>query len=761
MSEASGGNKSATQRYLSGSMDDAAWDAFVQSHAQAHLLQTSGWAALKSRFGWQATRVALFDEAGRAVAGASILLRSVAGIRIAYAPKGPLTDWFDEALTGALLEAMAVECRRMGAATLKIEPDLPDTAVNRRALARHGFAPSRQSVQPRSTVLLDIEGDEDAILKRMKSKWRYNVRLAERKGVTVRQADAADLAAFNQLMAATGARDKFGVHAPGYYAAAFDLLTPGHGAFLLAEVEGRAIGAIVVGLCEESAWYLWGASSNEERNRMPNHALQWAGIRWAKAHGARRYDFWGIPDDVGKAAAGMAVGDEASAPVEALPINLDLLPQHGLWGVYRFKQGFGGEVVRYVGAWDKALQPLGHRLYTLGLSLLEQRGDWTSRLGRVGGLSRAAHRARPVCKTVHDPAAWRAALAELPAPHVLQSWEWGEVKAATGWHAERLIVAGEDGRTLAACQFLWRQLSRYLPVRVAYAPKGPVVDWADRVAVDAVLAAVESHAHARGCVFVKIDPDVREDLAEGVVLREKLRRRGWRFSAEQIQFKNTAVTDLRPDAGELLAAMKSKWRYNIRLAERRGIGVRRGGVDDLAAFYRLYAETGERDGFLTRPFAYYRAAWETFLRAEDDAANPAGGALLLAEHSEETEPVAGLFVFRYGRRVWYFYGASGERRRRDMPNYLLQWEAMRWAQERGCTVYDWWGAPTEVDDPVDSMQGVWQFKQGFGAEFQPHIGAWDYVVNPPLYTLYAEAMPRALGLMRRLRGIPQPAKAAG
>ena len=196
------------------------------------------------------------------------------------------------------------------------------------------------------------------------------------------------------------------------------------------------------------------------------------------------------------------------------------------------------------------------------------------------------------------------------------------------------------------------------------------------------------------------------------------------------------------------------------LAERRGIACG-GGAARSSAFYRLYAETGERDGFLTRPFAYYRAAWETFLRAEDDAANPAGGALLLAEHSEETAPVAGLFLFRYGRRAWYFYGASGERRRRDMPNYLLQWEAMRWAQEQGCTVYDWWGAPTQVDDPADGMQGVWQFKQGFGAEFQPHIGAWDYVVNPVLYTFYVEAMPRALELMRRLRGVLQPAEIAG
>ena len=142
MSEASGGDKPATQRYLCGSMDDAAWDAFVQSHAQAHLLQTSGWAALKSRFGWQAARVALFDEAGRAVAGASILLRSVAGIRIAYAPKGPLTGWADEALTGALLEAMAAECRRLGAATLKIEPDFAGHGGNRRVGA------SRLCTQP-------------------------------------------------------------------------------------------------------------------------------------------------------------------------------------------------------------------------------------------------------------------------------------------------------------------------------------------------------------------------------------------------------------------------------------------------------------------------------------------------------------------------------------------------------------------------------------------------------------------------------------
>jgi lipid II:glycine glycyltransferase (peptidoglycan interpeptide bridge formation enzyme) len=227
-----------------------------------------------------------------------------------------------------------------------------------------------------------------------------------------------------------------------------------------------------------------------------------------------------------------------------------------------------------------------------------------------------------------------------------------------------------------------------------------------------------------------------------------LQRRGWHFSSDQVQFKNTGCTDLAVGEETLLAQMKQKWRYNIRLAEKRGVTVRVGDEQDFAAFYALYGETGSRDGFLIRPFDYYAETWRTFLRAANDPANPAGGALLLAHHPDDAQPVAGLFLFRYGQRAWYFYGASSERHRRDMPNYLLQWEALRWAQQEGCTSYDWWGAPTHPDDPQDSMQGVWQFKQGFGAELQPHIGAWDFPVWGTLYRLYQEAMPAVLDWMR-------------
>ena len=93
-------------------------------------------------------------------------------------------------------------------------------------------------------------------------------------------------------------------------------MTPEHGAYLLAEYDGQPLAALVVVVCGRTAWYLWGASANRERNRMPNHALQWAAMQWAVAHGATRYDLWGIPDEIGQLAVGMAHGDGSRIPAE-------------------------------------------------------------------------------------------------------------------------------------------------------------------------------------------------------------------------------------------------------------------------------------------------------------------------------------------------------------------------------------------------------------------------------------------------------------
>jgi len=338
-----------------------------------------------------------------------------------------------------------------------------------------------------------------------------------------------------------------------------------------------------------------------------------------------------------------------------------------------------------------------------------------------------------------DREQWNKALASLPGAHVLQSYEWGETKRQVGWTARRLLFLDEEsGEPQAAACLLRRQLSR-LPLAVAYVPKGPALDYDDLPLAERVLSRLEREAREARVIFVKIDPDVRADTEQGAAFTELLRRRGWRPSREQIQFRNTLLSDLTLDEDALLAAMKSKTRYNIRLAARRGVKVRPGTLDDLPRFYEMYAETGRRGSFIVRPFDYYRRVWETFLRA--------GMAhLLLAE--VEGEVVAGLILFRFGRTAWYMYGASTNRHRQLMPNHLLQWEAMRWAKAQGCTTYDWWGAP-DVLEESDPMWGVYRFKAGFGGEFVPHIGAWDFPVSRPLYWLYSVAMPQLLELMRR------------
>lgn len=333
---------------------------------------------------------------------------------------------------------------------------------------------------------------------------------------------------------------------------------------------------------------------------------------------------------------------------------------------------------------------------------------------------------------------WNQALLAIPNSHVLQSYEWGEFKARTGWHPTRLLFE-RDGRPVAAASLLTRRL----PWRthcIAYVPKGPALDYADTALWDQVLAGVSQEARRQHAVFVKVDPDVRIDDAASL---DALRRAGLIPSTEQIQFKNTMLLDLRRSDDELLAAMKPKTRYNVRLAARRGVVVRPGTADDLPLLYRLYAETAARNRFIIRPYAYYLDAWGLFVRR--DLAQ-----LLIASY--EDEPVAAVLLFRFGRRAWYMYGASSDRHRRHMPTHLLQWEAMRWARDQGCHTYDLWGLPDDLDEEgkeTDGMWGVYRFKLGFGGEIAQHIGAYDRPLNRPLYELWVRVLPRYLALLRR------------
>ena len=311
------------------------WDAFLDQYPDAHLLQTSAWGELKARFGWSVRRV--IDGGG----GAQVLFRRLPlGLTLAYVPKGPLGEWIPS-LLGALTEV----CRRMRAFALKVEPDAADGQELAEALTTHGFLPSPHMVQPRRTLTIDLRPSEDASLARMHPKTRYNIRLAARKGVTVRP--TTDIGAFGRMMRETGVRDRFSVHSTDYYQAAFDLFHASGACELLeAEAEGQSLAYLMVFARGRRAWYFYGASGSQQRERMPTYLLQWEAMSWAKARGCVEYDMWGVPD----------------ADLEALEQEF-ARRSDGLWGVYRFKRGFGGTLVRSLGAWDRPLMPLIYRAY--------------------------------------------------------------------------------------------------------------------------------------------------------------------------------------------------------------------------------------------------------------------------------------------------------------------------------------------------------------------------------------------------------------
>jgi lipid II:glycine glycyltransferase (peptidoglycan interpeptide bridge formation enzyme) len=316
------------------------WNKFLAARPNAHLLQTGEWGELKSAFGWKPVRIVIGE------AGVQLLFRKLPlGSTIGYIPKATPD--------GSLWDEIDSITRRNRAIFLKLEADAWEDDIDSHSLiTTYQFRISPHNIQPPRTILVDISGSEEDILARMKQKTRYNIRLAEKKGVTVRAWD--DLESFHKMMLVTGGRDGFGIHSLEYYKRAYDLMHPKQMCeILLAEYEGKPLAALFVAGHGNRAYYLYGASTDEERNRMPTYLLQWEAMKWAKAHGCEEYDLWGVPDE-----------DESMLEANFEKRN------DGLWGVYRFKRGFGGELKRAVQAMDKVYNPF---LYWAYLKVLGNR----------------------------------------------------------------------------------------------------------------------------------------------------------------------------------------------------------------------------------------------------------------------------------------------------------------------------------------------------------------------------------------------------
>ncbi|MDR2258140.1 MAG: peptidoglycan bridge formation glycyltransferase FemA/FemB family protein [Treponema sp.] len=331
----------------------------------ASFLQSGFWGSFKARFGWEAHP--FLADWGTGPAKPLLVIRRPLGpgLSFAYVPWGPeLPPVFPAALEAGedgtarspLLAELAGALRKKlpgKAAFIRFDP--PWYAAGAGAappVLDRPFRRAAADIQPPDTVIIDLEKDEEALLMEMKPKWRYNIRLAERKGVLIRRLDEQGLGDFYALFGETARRDGIAIHSPDYYRALFETCRdyPGgrqEARLYLAGFNGEPAAAIITLFRGDEAVYLYGASSDRNRNLMAPYLLQWRAMKDAKAAGCRFYDLFGIPP-----------GED---------------PGHPMAGLYRFKTGFGGRIIHRPGSWDLAYRPLAAGLFRAAESFRKSR----------------------------------------------------------------------------------------------------------------------------------------------------------------------------------------------------------------------------------------------------------------------------------------------------------------------------------------------------------------------------------------------------
>jgi peptidoglycan pentaglycine glycine transferase (the first glycine) len=315
------------------------WDRFVSGWPTFGLLQSSAWGIFKERLGWSVLRI-VAEDGERIVGGAQVLVRRLpVGLgSIAYVPRGPLVPWTSRDAP-PLLAAIREAARPAGAIYLRIEPPAPLARSIATLIEGEGFQATKQRNQPRCTMLIDLGPSEDELLAGMRATTRYNIRYSARRGVTVRDGTERDLPLFFALLVRSARRGAFQIRSFDYYRQEWATLAgTGNARMFIATVDGRPIAVRIAVAYGQVAADLHAASLAEHHGLKANDRLVWECLRWAKASGCRLYDLWGIPDEVADfVAMGAPIPDE----------RVD-----GLWGVYRFKRGFGGRIACYVGAHD-------------------------------------------------------------------------------------------------------------------------------------------------------------------------------------------------------------------------------------------------------------------------------------------------------------------------------------------------------------------------------------------------------------------------
>ena len=327
---------------------------------------------------------------------------------------------------------------------------------------------------------------------------------------------------------------------------------------------------------------------------------------------------------------------------------------------------------------------------------------------------------------VADKEAYKEFLSNHERCNFQQSLEWGNVKEA--WKKEVILSIDENGNIRGSlCVWI-----RKIPIfgNIMYSARGPVCDIHNEEILKDLTDGANELARKYKAFVLRVEPDIKKDDKE---FRDIVTKLGYKIKDDAKNFKDEIQPrfvfrlDIKGKTeDEVFSNFHSKTRYNIRLANKKGVLIKEGSKEDLKDFHNIMVETGKRDDFIIRSLSYFQKMYDELV--------PTGNMKLLMAYHED-KPIAGIIPIIYGKNVWYLYGASSNSHRNLMPNYLLQWTMIKQAIDMGANMYDFRGVSGVVDEN-HPQYGLYRFKKGFGAEFTEFIGEVYIAYKPLIYKMY-------------------------
>ena len=330
-------------RILETKSDEEEYTRFLESNERCNFQQSLEWAKVKTS--WKREVILAEDSSKKIIGSLMVWIRKIPIFgNIMYSARGPVCDIHNMEVLKQLTEGAKLLAKKYNAIVLRIEPDIKsDDTSFRNIMLELGYSIKedaknfREEIQPRYVFRLDTKDKtEDEIFKNFHSKTRYNIRLATKKGVTIKDGTKEDLKDFHKIMVTTGIRDGFITRPLEYFERMYDCLGPEHMKILMAYYEGKPISGVIPIMYGNKTWYLYGASSNEHRNLMPNYLLQWEMIKIAISRKSDIYDLRGVP----------GIADNSN-------------------GLFRFKKGFGAEYTEFIGEVYIPFKPLTYKMYKI------------------------------------------------------------------------------------------------------------------------------------------------------------------------------------------------------------------------------------------------------------------------------------------------------------------------------------------------------------------------------------------------------------